>query len=407
VVTRGPSQVRVAGPLAPHADGFRAALDAQGFSRWSQMFYLHLLADVSRWLDWHELDASGLTDANASAFMQDRRSRGRARFRSVRGLAPLLSFLRDIGAAPPPAVTGPGDEAGILTAEFAGFLSGERGLRPQTIARYSRSARRFLDSLPEGDNGEGILAGLTAGAVRSFVLAESRRRGARSLDNDVTAVRSLLRFLHLRGRIPDPMDGTVPWAAAWHRPPMVRRIRPDDVAAILASCDRGTHAGRRDYAILMLLARLGLRAGEAAAARPGDIDWRAGTILVRGKGGRDERMPLPADVGTAIADYCRHARPAGAGSGMLFLHARAPYGRVTPSTIGNVVKRACLRAGLEPASAHQLRHAAATEMRRAGAPPSEIGQLLRHRHEGTTSKYGTIDPDELGPVTHPWPGEAS
>jgi len=369
------------------------------------MFYLHLLADVSRWLGRHGLDASGLTDANASAFVQDRRSRGRARFRGMQGLALLLSFLRAAGAAPPPAVTGPGDEAGILVAEFAGYLAGERGLRPQTVVLYSAAARRLLDSLPGG--GDGILDGLTADAVRSFVIAESGLRGTGSLKNQVTAVRSLLRFLHLKGRIPAPMDGAAPAAAGWHRPPLTRRIRPGDVAAILASCDRGTHAGRRDYAILMLLARLGLRAGEAAAAHVGDIDWRSGEILVRGKGGRDERLPLPSDVGAAIADYCRHARLRDAASAMLFLHARAPYGPVTSSAVGHAVKRACLRAGLEPASAHQLRHAAATAMRRAGAPLSEISQLLRHQHEGTTSRYGTIDPDELGPVAAPWPGQAS
>jgi integrase len=156
----------------------------------------------------------------------------------------------------------------------------------------------------------------------------------------------------------------------------------------------------------MLLARLGLRAGEAASARAGDIDWRSGTILVRGKGGRDERLPLPPDVGAAIVDYCRYARPVAA-SGMLFLHARAPYGPISSSAVGHVVVRACRRAGLPPASAHQLRHAAATAMRRAGAPLSEISQLLRHQHEGTTSRYGTVDPDELGPVTAPWPGEAA
>jgi integrase len=239
------------------------------------------------------------------------------------------------------------------------------------------------------------------------VIAESGRRGTGALKNQVTAVRSLLRFLHLRGRIPGPVDGAAPAAAGWHRPPLTRRIRPGDVAAILASCDRGTHAGRRDYAILMLLARLGLRAGEAAAARIGDIDWRSGTILVRGKGGRDERFPLPADAGAAIADYCRNARPEATASGMLFLHARAPYGPLSSSAVGHVVVRACRRAGLPPASAHQLRHAAATAMRRAGAPLSEISQLLRHQHEGTTSRYGTIDPDELGPVTAPWPGAAS
>ncbi|MFG1711001.1 tyrosine-type recombinase/integrase [Nonomuraea sp. M3C6] len=404
MVARGPSQVKVAGPLTSHADGFREALAAQGFSPWSQMFYLHLLADVSRWLDQHGLHTSGLTDANASAFLKDRRSRGRARFRSMRSLATLLVFLRGAGVAPPPTVTGPDDQAGILVAEFAGYLADERGLRPQTVALYAAAARRFLDSMPAGND---ILAGLTADTVRSFVIAESRRRGTGSLKNMVTAIRSLLRFLHLRGRIPDPMDGAAPAAAGWHRPPLTRRIHPDDVAAILASCDRSTHPGRRDYAILMLLSRLGLRAGEAAAARIGDIDWRAGEILVRGKGGHDERLPLPPDVGAAIADYCRHARRTDAASEMLFLHARAPYGPITSSTVGYIVERACLRAGLEPASAHQLRHAAATAMRRAGAPLSEISQLLRHQHEGTTSRYGTIDPEELGPVTAPWPQAAS
>ena len=222
MVTRSPSQVRVTGPLAPHADGFRASLDAQGFSPWSQMFYLHLLADVSRWLDRHGLDASGLTDANVSAFLQDRRSRGRARFRGMQGLAVLLSFLRNAGAAPPPAATEPGEETGVLVAEFAGYLAGERGLRPPTVILYSAAARRFLDSLLEG--GDGILAGLSADAVRSFVIAESGRRGTGSLKNQVTAVRSLLRFLHLKGRIADPVDGAAPAAAGWHRPPLTRRI---------------------------------------------------------------------------------------------------------------------------------------------------------------------------------------
>ena len=232
----------------------------------------------------------------------------------------------------------------------------------------------------------------TADAVRSFVIAESSCRGTGLLKNQVTAVRSLLRFLHLSGRIPGPMDGAAPAAAGWHRPPLTRKIRPGDVGAILASCDRGTHAGRRDYAILMLLARLGLRAGEAAAARAGDIDWRSGSILVRGKGGHDERLPLPPDVGAAIADYCRHGRPAGAGSVMLFLHVRAPYGRVSPSTVGNVVKRACLRAGLErqrPSAAARRRDGDAAGRgpavgdQPAAAPPARGHDIeVRHHRPG-------------------------
>ena len=206
--TRGPSQVRVSGPLAPYADGFRAALDAQGFSPWSQMFYLHLLADVSRWLGRHGLDASGLTDANASEFRQDRRSRGLARFRGTQGLALLLSFLRNAGAAPPPTAAEPGDEAGVLVAAVR-RLPGRRA-RPEAADRrpllrcraavpgLAARGQRGCPGRPDGD------------AVRSFVIAESGCRGTGSLKNQVTAVRSLLRFLHLRGRIPGPMDGAAP-----------------------------------------------------------------------------------------------------------------------------------------------------------------------------------------------------
>ena len=405
MVTRDASRVRVLGPLAPYADGFRAALAARGYSGWAQVRHLQLMAHASRWLGARGLDAAGLTDA--AAFLRDRRDSGYARFRSMRGLAPLLDFLRDAGAAPPPAAAGPDGEAGRLTAEFAGYLTGERGLAAQTAAYYSAFARRFLASLPGGPAGGDVLAGMTAAAVQAFVIAESGRRGTGSLKNAVTAVRALLRFLHLRGRIPGRLDGAVPAAAGWHRPPLTRRLRPGDVAAVLASCDRDTHAGRRDYAILVLLARLGLRAGEAAAIRVGDVDWRAGEILVRGKGGRDERLPLPSDAGAALADYCRNARPRDAGSGILFLRARAPFGPVTRPAVGRVVARACRRAGLEPVGPHQLRHAAATSMRRAGAPLPEISQLLRHRDIGTTARYGTIDPDELAVVTAPWPGAAS
>ena len=348
----------------------------------------------------------GLTDENAAGFLRDRRDSGRARFRGARGLAPLLGFLRDAGAAPQPQAAAPDGDADRLAAEFAVYLSGERGLSAQTVACYSAFARRFLASLPGGQDGD-VLAGLTAADVQAFVIAESGRRGTGSLKNAVTAIRALLRFAHRQGRIPFPLDGAVPAAASWHRPPLTRPLRPEDVAAVLASCDRGTHAGSRDYAVLLLLARLGLRAGEVAAIRAGDVDWRAGEILVRGKGGRHERLPLPSDVGAALADYCRSARPQDAAGGMLFLHARAPYGQVTPSAVGYVVVRACRRAGLEPASAHQLRHAAATSMRRAGAPLAEISQVLRHRHIATTARYGTIDPGELAVVAAPWPEAAS
>jgi len=206
------------------------------------------------------------------------------------------------------------------------------------------------------------------------------------------------------------MDGAVPAAAGWQR----AAADPEDPAGRRGresspSCDRGTHAGRRDYAVLMLLARLGPAGRGSAAVRTGDIDWRSGTILSAAKGGHDERLPLPPDAGTAIADYCRHARPRDAGSGVLFLHARAPYGPVGAGD-GRAHRETRLPAG--GAGAGQRTPAAARRrdrrMRAGGAPLSEISQLLRHQHAETTSRLvGTIDPDELGPVTAPWPGQAS
>ena len=404
MVTRGPSHVRVSGPLAPYADGFRAALDAWRFSPWSQMFYLHLLADVSRWLDRHGLGPSGLTDANVSAFRQDRRSRGRARFRGTQGLVLLVSFLRDAGAVPPPTAAEPGDETAVLVAEFAGYLAGERGLRPQTIVLYSGTARRFLNSLPDG--GDGILAGLTADAVRSFVIAESGRRGTGSLKNQVTAVRSLLRFLHLRGRVPDPVDGAAPAAAGWHRPPLTRQIRPGDVAAILASCDRDTHAGRRDYAILMLLSRLGLRAGEAAAARTGDIDWRSGTLrITTSKGRRGDVLPLSQTVGRALVAYLKRGRPKTLDDHVFVRHFLPVGEPLISHDITTTVRRAFRRAGLVLPSmgAHVLRHTTASRLVRAGVSLKYIADVMRHHDIDTTRIYTKVDWPRLAEVALAWP----
>jgi integrase/recombinase XerD len=286
--------------------------------------------------------------------------------------------------------------------EFTAFLADERGLAQGTICYYRDHARRFLSAHAAREAG---LAGLTAGEVSSFLLSESSRRGSGSLQNMVTALRALLRFLHVCGHMPVPLAGALPAVAGWSRPPLTRALRPADVARLLDSCDRATAAGRRDYAVLMLLARLGLRAGEAAALRTGDVDWRAGEILVRGKGGRHERLPLPADVGEALAGYCRHGRPR-AGQPFVLLQARAPYAGLSADTVSQLVKRACRRAGLPPAGAHQLRHAATTAMRQAGAPLAEVGQVLRHRHVATTARYGSVDVAELAALAQPWPAGA-
>ncbi len=401
-VVRDPSRVGVAGPLTVHAGGFRAELARQGYSVWTTIAHLQLMAHLSRWLEVHDLGAGDLTDATVAVYLQDRRASGQVRRLTRRGLIPLLGYLRQLGLAAAQARQQAGDPVSRLVEEFTAFLADERGLAPGTIRYYRDHARRFLAAHAAREAG---LAGLTAGEVSSFLLSESSRRGSGSLQNVVTALRALLRFLHVRGHIPMSLADALPAVAGWSRPPLTRALRPADVARLLDSCDRAAAAGRRDYAVLMLLARLGLRAGEAAALRTSDVDWRAGEILVRGKGNRRERLPLPADVGEALAGYCRHGRPR-AGQPFVLLQARAPYAGLSAGTVSQLVKRACRRAGLPPAGAHQLRHAAATAMRQAGAPLAEVGQVLRHRHVATTARYGSVDVAELAALAQPWPAGA-
>jgi integrase/recombinase XerD len=311
-----------------------------------------------------------------------------------------------VAPEPEPTSLLTGDPVERLLAEFRGFLASERGLAECTIRYYHDIAARFLRARGSGgDPGSDGLAGLSAAEINSFVLRERRRRSLGSVKNVVTALRALLRFLHLRGYLPTAVAEAVPAVAGWHRPSLARALRPADIALLLQGCGRDTATGRRDYAVLILLARMGLRAGEVAALSVDDVDWRDGQILVRGKGHRHELLPLPVDVGQALAAYCRHDRPRGGHRGLLLL-ARAPYTGLTAATVSATVGRACARVGLPRAGAHQLRHAAATALRRAGASPLEVGQVLRHSHPGTTARYGSIDVAELVAVTQAWPAGA-
>lgn len=406
MLVRDPSRVRVPGPLASYAAGYRAELARQGYSEWTAIAHLQLMGHLSRWLAEHRLDAHGLTGDSVGRFLRHRRASGQARRLSPRGLTPLLAYLRKLGVTPEPEPMPPSaDPVERLLVEFTGFLAGERGLAAGTIRYYHDTAGRFLRArCPGRDPGSGGLVGLTAAEVNSFVLGERGRRGLGSVKNVVTALRVLLRFLHLRGYVSIPLAQAVPAVAGWTRPSLARALRPADVALLLDGCDRGTVTGRRDYAVLILLARMGLRAGEVAALTVDDVDWRAGEILIRGKGNRHELLPLPDDVGQALAAYCRHGRPGGGHRGLL-LQARAPYTGLSAATVSKTVERACVRAGLPPAGAHQLRHAAATALRQAGAPLLELGQVLRHSHPATTARYGTIEVAELAVVARPWPGD--
>ena len=313
--------------------------------------------------------------------------------RIARGLVPLLVYLRALGVVPA------GDEPVRSSSErlldrYRVYLLVERGVTVGTARGYVDLVEGFV-ATRVGDGEEVDVSGLTPADVLGFVLAECQRRPRRSAKLLVTALRSLLAFLHVEGLIAAPLAQVVPSVAFWRLQGLPRGLDADQVRALLGSCDTGTANGRRDRAILLLLVRLGMRRGEVARLGLDDIDWRAGELLVRGKGSRVERLPLPSDVGEVLVAYLRDGRPADAETRAVFMRVRAPRAAITPPGITQVVVSAGKRAGLGEVTPHRLRHTAASELLRHGAPLQEIGQLLRHRTELTTTIYAKVDRDRL------------
>jgi integrase/recombinase XerD len=388
----------VRGPLAPYAERFREELLGQGYSWGSAAHQIHLMAHVSRWLEAQGLGPAALDEHLTGQFLAARRADGYAALRSARALAPLLGYLRGLGAAPPPRMPVPQTPADQLAIRFGEYLARERGLAGESIRSYTGVARRFLAGAALGAEG------LTAGDVTGFVRRECARRGVASAKATVTGLRSLLRFLYLDGQITAPLTGAVPSAACWQLAALPRAVSPADLARLMDSCDRDSAAGRRDFAILVLLARLGLRAGEVAALDLGDISWRQGEITVRGKGSRRDSLPLPVDAGEAVAGWLTGGRPREAGCPAVFVRLRSPHGRLASTSVSHVVRRACARAGVTAAGAHRLRHSTAAGMLAAGGTLAEIGQVLRHAQPGTTAIYAKADVLALSPLARPWPG---
>lgn len=399
---RDPSRVRVVGPLEPFGPGFAAELGGVGYKRVSIVFQLQLMAHVSRWLEAQGQGADALSAGAAERFLEDRRSAGYTSYVTARAMLPLLGYLRGLGVAPVASPKLPETAVEVLLASFGDYLAVERGLVAGTVDDYVHAVRPFLAGRETG-GGELDLRGLAAADVTAFVVARcpGQSRGAAKLT--VTALRSLLGFLHVEGVIGRSLVGAVPSTASWRLSGLPRALEPGDLRRLLGSCDRATGTGRRDYAILTALARLGLRAGEVAALGLDDVDWRAGELVIVGKGRRSERLPLPVDVGEAIVDYLKADRPPGALGRALFMRVKAPHQGLTTGGVTQVVVSAARRAGLGQIHAHRLRHTAATQMLRAGAPLEEIGQVLRHRQPLTTAIYAKVDRDALRQLARPWP----
>ena len=401
-VGRRRRRIVVLGPLALFAEGLREDLAGQGFSPDTVVDHVHRLADLSRWLVERGLVTGELTSAVVREFQQGRRSVGVRAGTSDRALAPVLGYLRRLGAVPPPTVMAAVAPVDVLLDEYRRYLEDERGLAAGTVKHYLRCARTFLTGLPGPV--EEALPRLSAGRVIDFVRDWSTRRRSTALDMvTLPALRSLLRFLHLTGRVPAGLAGAVP--AGRGRPRNLARPRAADhgqVRAVLASCDRGSAVGRRDYAILLILARLAVRGGEVARLELADIDWRAGELTVHGKGSRVDVLPLPADVGAAIADYLLHARPATAVRNV-FITVKAPFTGLATSSVTVLVGAACARAGVSRFGPHGMRHAAACDLLAAGASMEEIGQLLRHAQQRTTAIYARLDQARLAELARPCP----
>ena len=395
------SRVRMSGPLVAHRRGFTAELRRQGYSPFTAVSVLYLAAHLSRWLERQGLDAGALSAECVERYLAARRASGQVRRLTPRGLRPLLSYLRGLGVAPPPAAPTAATPRSQLLDAFTDYLRVQRGLAPLTVVGYRRYVRTFLFERPEEESLEPRR--LKPEALSAFMLDQSDRRSVGWLNNMATALSALMRFLYVRGDIEPSLVDAVPRAAQRYLAPPKPVLNAADVSRLLGSCDRRRAAGRRDHALLTLLVRLGLRAAEAAALRVDDVHWRVGEIVVSGKGGTRERLPLPDDVGRALSAYCCRGRRRGRHR-HLFLQTRAPYGALSASSVSSVVLRACARAGLPAVGAHRLRHSAASALRRAGVPLAQISEVLRHRHQATTVRYVHEEPEALLVVARDWPG---
>jgi site-specific recombinase XerD len=373
----------------------------------SAVLQLRLAAHLSRWLAGQGADAGSLTDVVVGRFLVARRDAGYTAWLTAAGLAPLLGYLRRLEVLPPampePAATASAD---VLLERYRGYLLGERGLAPGTARVCVARVRAFVTAHVDPDDVDGSLGALTSGDVMAFVMRTCRELSPKAAQQTASVMRSLLRFLHYAGVLPVSLLDAVPKVA--NRGPALPKFVPaEQVQRLLASCDRESPAGLRDLAMMTMMVRLGLRGGEVAALRLADLDWRHGEIVVRGKGPRIERLPMPADVGAVIVAYLQRGRPATALDRSVFVRVKAPHWGVGPNAVRWVVHAASLRAGLAPVAAHRLRHTAATSMLRAGASLAEVGQVLRHRRAQTTSVYATVDTDRLRVLARRWPAGVS
>ena len=387
-------------PLGPWVESYVATRATLGYARSTVRGHLWPLADFGRWLGRNALTVDALNEALVERYLDERRGRGRCGPNNRTALSHILEHLRDQQVIP----TVPGAVArSAIERRYEAYLRAERGLTTATVINYCP----FIQRLLRERFGDGPLAvgQLTSADLSRFVLRHAHAMSPGRAQLMVTALRSFVRFLLQHGEIDTDLAACVPTVANWRLATVPKYLAPQEVERLLGACARSTPTGRRNYAILVVLARLGLRAGEVVALELDDVDWRTGELTVRGKGLLRDRQPLLAEVGEALVSYVRHARPA-CSTRRLFVRVRAPYrGFASPAAVSTIVERTLERTGLHPPfkGAHLLRHSLATGLLRGGASLAEIGHILRHRSPASTEIYAKVDVAGLRALARPWP----
>lgn len=393
------------GPLAAHLSSFAKAISAQGYNVWSLKRKVRIAACFSRWLKQRGVEVRDIGFDHATRYLRYRALHFQPRNDDRAALRQLIDFLRGEGVVPPEQMaTIRISPAERCVQEYEEYLRNIQALARATIIHYVPFVREFLKH--RFGDGKVMLSKLRAADVVHFVQVQAPRLHLKQAKLMTTALRSFLRYLRYHGDITLDLAAAVPVVANWSMPSIPRGISADQTRKLLASIDRRTAVGRRDYAILLVLARLGLRSSEVVFLELDDIDWDAGQLSVRTKGGQRIELPLPTDVGKAIAAYLQHGRPKSV-SRRVFLRARAHItGFRGPSGLGCVVRRALKRAGIDAPTtgAHQFRHGLATQMLNHGASLSEIGEVLGHRRPQSTMIYTRVDIKALRELALPWPG---
>ncbi len=393
------------GPVASYIIPFANWLVDRGYGLVSMRNQMLMAAGFSKWLGHKGIELSDISEDHPGRYLLDRAQR--PKLGDTAALRHLLAFLRSQNAIAEEieADHNPSQVEQHVQA-YERYLRDARALARETIANYRPVVRDFLNF--RFSDGEVSLAQLRAVDVTDFVQRKVSRINMRRAKIITTALRSFLSYARYRGDITSDLAAAVPIVANWSLSSIPRAIGRDEVTRLLTSIDRDTPVGCRDYAMILALARLGLRSSEVIMLELDDIDWAAGQIHVVGKNGQRKDLPLPVDVGEAIANYLWKARPRNA-SRRVFLRDKAPIqGFTGPCGLGSVIRRSLKRAGIDSPTkgTHQFRHGLASEMLRGGASLREIGDVLGHRHVQTTAIYAKVDLDALRTLALPWPGEA-